>query len=65
MAKGYGFANLKWGVPATAETVYEIASLTKLFTAISIMIRSLSIVVLATKSGWKAAIPDPGRSARK
>lgn len=37
MAKGYGFANLEWGVPATAETVYEIASLTKLFTATGIM----------------------------
>jgi CubicO group peptidase (beta-lactamase class C family) len=34
---GYGFANLESAVPATAKTVYEIGSMTKQFTALSIM----------------------------
>lgn len=38
LIKGYGFANLELGVPATPDTVYEIASLTKQFTATAIMI---------------------------
>lgn len=33
VAKGYGFADLESGVPATAETSYPIASVTKHFTA--------------------------------
>lgn len=33
LRKGYGYANLEHLVPATAETKYEIASLTKAFTA--------------------------------
>src|SRR2546426_11635747 len=32
-AKGYGVANLELKVPATAETVYQLASVTKQFTA--------------------------------
>jgi len=36
-AKGYGFANIELSVPATEETIYEIASLTKPFTATAIM----------------------------
>jgi CubicO group peptidase (beta-lactamase class C family) len=34
----YGFANLEWNVPATPETVFEIGSVTKQFTAACIMI---------------------------
>jgi CubicO group peptidase (beta-lactamase class C family) len=37
-AKGYGFASLELNVPAKAETVYELASATKPFTAIAIML---------------------------
>lgn len=37
-AKGYGFENLENKTPASAETVYEIASLTKQFTAAGIML---------------------------
>lgn len=33
VSKGYGVANLELGVEATANTVFEIASITKLFTA--------------------------------
>ncbi len=34
----YGFANLEWNVPATSETVFEIGSVTKQFTAACIML---------------------------
>jgi CubicO group peptidase (beta-lactamase class C family) len=36
-SKGYGFADVKKKTPATAETVYSICSITKLFTAIGVM----------------------------
>lgn len=36
-ATGHGRANLEWDIPATAETVYEIASITKLFTATAVL----------------------------
>lgn len=36
-AQGYGFANLELGSPATKETVYEIGSTSKQFTATAIM----------------------------
>src|SRR5438876_11739210 len=35
--KGYGMANVELGVPATENTVYELASVTKQFTATAIM----------------------------
>ncbi|MEJ0089438.1 MAG: serine hydrolase domain-containing protein [Limisphaerales bacterium] len=34
----YGFANLEWNVPATPETIFEIGSVTKQFTAVCIML---------------------------
>ncbi len=37
-ASGYGFANLEWRVPATPDTAYQIASVTKQFTATAIML---------------------------
>jgi CubicO group peptidase (beta-lactamase class C family) len=37
LAKGYGFADLESGVPATPETSYPIASITKRFTAALIL----------------------------
>jgi len=37
LAKGYGLADIENAVPATAETVYRIGSLTKQFTAAAIM----------------------------
>jgi len=36
-SRGYGSANIEWEVPASPETVYEIASVTKLFTALATM----------------------------
>jgi CubicO group peptidase (beta-lactamase class C family) len=37
VAKGYGYANLTDSTPATAHTVYPIASITKQFTAAAVM----------------------------
>ncbi len=37
-ARGYGFANVELGVPATPETVYQIGSLTKQFTSVAVML---------------------------
>jgi CubicO group peptidase (beta-lactamase class C family) len=34
----YGFANLEWNVPATPETIFEIGSVTKQFTAACILL---------------------------
>lgn len=36
--KGYGFANLEHDVPATPDTVFELASVTKQFTATAVML---------------------------
>lgn len=36
-SKGYGFSDVKKKIPATAQTVYGISSITKLFTSIAIM----------------------------
>lgn len=36
-AKGYGYANVELNAPATKETVYEIGSITKQFTAVAVM----------------------------
>ena len=36
-ATGYGWSNLELGVPASTKTVYEIGSMTKQFTSLSIM----------------------------
>src|ERR1700722_6152142 len=35
--KAYGLANLEWGVPLNPNSVFRIASLTKQFTAVAIM----------------------------
>lgn len=37
-AAGYGLANLEWKVPATPDTVYEIGSISKHFTAEAILL---------------------------
>src|SRR5580704_11438355 len=36
--KGYGYANLEWKVPNTPETKFRLGSITKQFTAASILL---------------------------
>ena len=36
--KGYGYANLEWQIPNTTTTKFRIASLTKQFTAVAILL---------------------------
>ena len=38
LSKGYGSANLEWGIPNTPQTKFRIASLTKQFTAACILL---------------------------
>jgi len=38
LAKGYGQANVELSVPATADTVYQLASVSKTFTATAVML---------------------------
>jgi CubicO group peptidase (beta-lactamase class C family) len=37
-AKGYGMANLEYGIPITPETIFHMASVSKQFTAFSIVL---------------------------
>src|SRR5258705_612840 len=37
-AKGYGIANLEYGIPITPETIFHMASVSKQFTAFSIVL---------------------------
>ena len=58
--KSYGLANVELGVPATSDTVYEIASITKGFTAAAIMLLveagKLSLDESLTR--FRADLPD-------
>ena len=36
--EGYGFANLEWGIANTPDTKFRIGSITKQFTAASVLI---------------------------
>ena len=38
LCKGYGLANLEWGIPITPQTVFGLGSITKQFTATAIML---------------------------
>src|SRR5690606_34213680 len=35
--KGYGLANVEWNIPITPDTVFRLASISKQFTAVAIM----------------------------
>jgi CubicO group peptidase (beta-lactamase class C family) len=37
LRKGYGTANLEWGVPISPQTVFRLASITKQFTAVAVL----------------------------
>lgn len=38
LSKGYGFANLEWGIPNSPDTKFRLGSITKQFTAASILL---------------------------
>lgn len=50
LAEGYGMANRAEGIPNTKETLYDIGSITKMFTAIAI---------LQLESAGKLSVDDP------
>jgi CubicO group peptidase (beta-lactamase class C family) len=58
---GYGMANLEWGIPITPNTVFPVASISKSFTAMSVLLAAergqLSLVV-------KSVSFPPSRSRR-
>lgn len=55
--QGYGFANLEFGVPNTASTIYKIASITKLFTAAAVL-QLLDQGKLALEEDLAAYVPE-------
>lgn len=62
LAKGYGLASVELGVPATADTVYQLASVTKTFTATAIMMLAGG-EALARRQDHRAAARPPGSLA--
>lgn len=56
-AKGYGFADLEWKIPATAQTVYQLASITKCFTATAVL-QLVEDERLALQDKITARLPD-------
>ena len=65
-AKGYGLASLETNTPATPETVYELGSLTKQFTATAIILlaseKKLSLDDPIDR--WVPGVPDTWRQVR-
>ena len=59
VAKGYGFADLENEVPATAETIFKVGSVTKQFTALSIMqlVEKKKIVLTDDVSKYLPEVP--------
>lgn len=55
--KGYGFANLEWGVPNTPNTRIRIGSITKHFTAVAILLLEQRRK-LKTSNSVKKYLPD-------
>ncbi len=59
-AKGFGFADPKSKTPATAETVYRVGSVSKLFTDIAVM----QLVAQTRINLFRHSIPIPQRPPR-
>lgn len=51
-AKGYGYAELEWNIPATADSVYEIGSISKHFA-------SEALMLLVEDPGSRISLDDP------
>jgi CubicO group peptidase (beta-lactamase class C family) len=62
--KSYGLANIEWNAPITPDTVFHIASLTKQFTAVAIMMLK-ERGLIALDAPLEACLPDfPTRGRR-
>ncbi len=59
-ARGYGLADVEQGVPATPDTVYQIGSLTKQFTAVAVMrlVEQNKITLEESISRYLSGLPD-------
>lgn len=64
LAKGYGFADLEHRIPATAETVFEVGSVTKQFTALAIM-RLVEQKKLSLSDDVQKLLPDVPLGGRR
>lgn len=64
VARGYGFAHLEHDVPATAETVYRIGSVTKQFTAAAILqLEEAGLLEVDSPLGeFLEDYPEPGKN---
>ena len=49
--KGYGFANLEWDIPNTPTTKFRLGSITKQFTAASILLLDFDVLALDVFAG--------------
>ena len=56
-ARGYGLANLDWGIPASTSTVYDIGSVSKQFTATAIALLDLD-GVLSLEDDIRKWVPE-------
>jgi CubicO group peptidase (beta-lactamase class C family) len=64
--RGFGFANMDARVPATPDTLYDIASLTKTFTS-TLLLQCVERGTLSLGepiARYSAAIPEPGATVR-
>jgi CubicO group peptidase (beta-lactamase class C family) len=60
--KGYGLANLDWGIPLTTSTVFDIGSVSKQFTATAIALLDIEGVLSIDDPvrKWVPELPDYG-----
>ena len=64
--RGFGFANVDARVPATPDTLYDIASLTKTFTSMLLLqcVERGTLSLGEPIARYSAAIPEPGATVR-
>ena len=62
--KGYGLANLDWGIPITTATVFDIGSVSKQFTATAVALLAADGVLTLDDEvrRWIPEMPDYGKS---
>ena len=66
LAKGYGYADVDARTPATATTVYDVASVSKLFTALAVLklVDDGKLNLDDTLAALLPEFPDPGQGRR-